>query len=428
MAAYARNIFTSRQMLRVLIVAYGGAHVAMVMPLRLALIEAGYEPVVLALTTTPQVYRSQNIPHIRFIDHVDMTDSRIDHWGKHLSEKYHKDGIGISQQESIAYLGASFVDLIDEVGQTAALARYADLGLNALSPVNTLKHILQREGIGAVIATDSPRAERAALLAAASLKLPNLCAAGSFVSIGIDFLARADHGQRICVFNQRMATQLAVAGRPLHSVRITGNPAFDDLNQPGDIALRSQLRSQRGLNEASQVVLWAEQPEPGNPVLPVAVRNQLAALCSQHGWQLLIRLHPSSQAHGVSEALPPTALVSPREESIRHALLVCDTVVTLTSTVGLEALIMDKDLLIVNISQYSDHVDYSAGDGACVVCNRSDIETALLDIFNCVPHVLELQENRRQTPHSGGAARVIVENLRELIEEARDDEAQETST
>ena len=418
MAAYAHNTFTSKQMLRVLIVAYGGAHVAMAMPLRLALIESGYEPVILALTTTTQVYRSQNIPVTRFIDHVDIKDSRIDQWGKYLSKNHHKEGIGISHGESIAYLGASLVDLIDEVGEAEALARYAALGLNALTPVNTLKHIIKRERIGAVIATDSPRAERAALLAAASLGLPNLCAASSFVSIGVSFLSRADQGQRICVFNQRIATQLLAAGRPPHSIRITGNPAFDNLNRPDDETLRSQLRSQRGLSGTRHVVLWAEQPEPSNPDLPVAVRNQLAALCYQHGWQLLIRLHPSSQAHGSNEALPSTAMVSPREESIRHALLICDTVVTLTSTVGLEALIMGKNLLIVNISEYSQFVDYRAEDGACVIGSQGDIEMALLDIFNRAPRILELQEKRRQTPYSGGAARTIVENLKELIVES----------
>ena len=403
---------------RVLIVAYGGAHVAMAVPLRLALIESGYEPVILALTTTTQVYGSQGIPFTRFVDHVDITDKRIDQWGRYLSRTHHKEGIGISLAESIAYLGASFVDLIDEFGEPEALARYETAGLYALSPVNTLKLIIKRERIDAVIATDSPRAERAALLAAASLGLPNLCAAGSFVSIGISFLSLADQGQRICVFNQRMAMQLIAAGRPAHSVRVTGNPAFDNLNQLEDCTLRRQLRGQRGLNKASRVVLWAEQPEPGNPALPVAVRNQLAALCSKNGWQLLIRLHPSSQAHDASKPLPATAMVSPREESIRHALLTCDVAVTLTSTVGLEALVMGKDLLIVKVSQYSQFVDYRADDGAYVINSLGEMETALLDIFNRAPHVLVLQENRLQTPHSGGAAVAIVDNLAELIKQS----------
>ena len=405
-------------MLRVLIVAYGGAHVAMALPLRLALIESGYEPIILALTTTTQVYGSQHIPFARFIDHVDIADNRIDQWGKYLSRTHHKEGIGISHAESIAYLGASFVDLIDEVGEREALTRYETAGLNALSPVNTLKRIIKNERIDAVIATDAPRAERAALLAAASLGLPNLCAAGSFVSIGIAFLSLVNQGQRICVFNQRMAMQLIAAGRPAHTIRVTGNPAFDNLNQPNDHILRCQLRSQRGLMDSSRVVLWAEQPEPGNPALPVKVRNLLAMLCSRNGWQLLIRLHPSSQAHCANESLPVTAMVSPREESIRHALLTCDVAVTLTSTVGLEALVMGKDLLIVNISQYSQFVDYRADDGAYVINSLGEIETALLNIFNRAPHVLVLQKNRRQTPHSGGSARGIVDNLAELKEEA----------
>ena len=405
-------------MLRVLIVAYGGAHVAMAVPLRLALIESGYEPVILGLTTTKQVYSSLSIPFTHFLDHVNIEDERINKWGKQLGATHHKEGIGISAAESIAYLGASFVDLIDEVGEREAMARYETASLSALLPVNTLKRIIQRERIDAVIATDSPRAERAALLAAASLGLPNLCAAGSFVSIGLSFLRLADHGQRICVFNQRMAMQLIAAGRPADSIRVTGNPAFDNLNLPDDNLLRHQLRGQRGLKRTSRVVLWAEQPEPENPGLPIAMRNHLAMVCSQNGWQLLIRLHPSSQAHCAADPLPVTALVSSRNESIRHALLTCDVAVTLTSTVGLEALVMGKDLLIVNISQYSQFVDYRAEDGAYVISSMDEIETALFAIFNRAPQVIALQENRAQTPHAGQSALAIVDNLAELIKES----------
>ena len=110
-------------------------------------------------------------------------------------------------------------------------------------------------------------------------------------------------------------------------------------------------------------------------------------------------------------------MVSSRDESIRHALLTCDVAVTLTSTVGLEALVMGKDLLIVNISQYSQFVDYRAEDGAYVINSLGEIETALLDIFNRTPHVVALQENRLQMPRYGGAACAIVDNLAELIEE-----------
>ncbi len=402
-------------MQRILIAAYGGAHVATALPLRQALISSGYDPVMLALTTTVLSYKSQNIPFIRFLDHVDISEKRIAHWGDHLSRTHHRDGIGISTEESVAYLGASWVDLMDEVGEVAALARYERLGLNALCPVRTLIHIMRQERISAVISTDSPRAERAALLAAKSLGLPNLCVAGSFVSIGINFLCLPDQGQRICVFNQQMADQLAQAGRPTSSIRITGNPAFDNLNQPGDDALRAQLRSQRGLHNLSWVVLWSEQPEPANASLPVAVRQQLAAVCDKYGWQLMIRLHPSSQAHGASEPLPPSAMVSPREESIRHALLQADVVVTLTSTVGLEALVMGKHLLVANISQYSKFVDYRTGDGAYVVDSQSDIEAALLEIFHIKPRVQVVQQGRHQNPHVSGAAQAIIENLKELI-------------
>ncbi len=397
-------------MKRVLVAAYGSAHVAAAVPLYRELLHTGLQPVMLGLTTAADTLRRQGIPFVHFLDHVDIGDPAVKRWGQFLCEFHHREGIGISRDESMAYLGASMAELVEDIGEEAALASYAAKGLNALLPVRTLARIIETEQIDAVIATDSPRAERAALTAAAQLKLPSLCVLTSFPHIGLDYLKRSDNGAVICVLNERIRQQLIAAGREPASVVVTGNPAFDALIGADAPARRSQLRAQAAIAPDERAVLWAEQPEPGNPALPNAMRETLAAACATNGWKLIARLHPSSQA-GSTVSLPEGALLSPRTQSVRDALLICDAVVTFTSTIGFEALFLDKPVVVAAISQYSHFVDYREDDGVFVVNAMAAVEPALASFFADDAHAQRLARFRRTLPRSGQAASAIIQCL-----------------
>lgn len=397
-------------MKRVLVVSYGGAHVAAAMPLHGALLDAGLEPVMLGLTTAADMLRRHGVPARRFLDYVDLQDPDVRRWGDYLCGFHHRDGIGISREESMAYLGAGMAELVRELGEAAALARYRELGLNALLPVQTVRHIIAAEQVDGVIATDSPRAERAALNAAAQLGLPSVCLVTSFPDIGLPYLQRSDNGAVMCVLNDRFKQQLVAAGRSPASVEVTGNPAFDALVVPEADALRDSLRAKDGLQRGEWTVLWAEQPEPDNPALPVRMRERLAQICTSNGWRLLVRLHPSSQA-GTALALPDGVLVSPRTESVRDALLKSDVVVTFTSTIGFEALVLDKPVVVAAVSQYSRFVDYRETDGVRVVDSLDGVEPALLGFFRNDATARALALHRQAMPRSGRAASTIVECL-----------------
>jgi hypothetical protein len=395
---------------RVLLAAYGGAHVAVAIPLHHALLEAGLEPVVLGLTTAAEVFERHGIACKRFIDYVDLQDAEIRRWADYLCPLHHREGIGIRKEESAAYLGASMAELVRDVGEAEALARYRRSGLNAFVPAAVLRDILRREAIDGVIATDSPRAERAALNAAAELGLPSVCVVSNFPDIGLHYLRRADNGAVMCVLNERIRAQLVDAGRSPDSVVATGNPAFDALTSPDDPVLRTRLREQAGIGQDDWTVLWAEQPEPADPQLPLRMREHLARVCRVNGWRLLVRLHPSSQA-SAREAMPPYALTSPRSEHVRDALLKSDAVVTFTSTIGFEALVLDKPVVVAALSQYSAFVDYRETDGVLVVDSLDAVEPALVSLFRGDETAQILAAHRRAMPRNGRAAQAIVQCL-----------------
>lgn len=390
--------------MHVFLTMYGGAHVALAVPLMHELARRGHRLTVLALTTAGPACERHGIPHCRPIAFAELAHPLVQRLGRRLLPRHHTDGIGLSEDESIAYLGESFRELVEDLGEEAAEDLYAEQGLNAFFPVRFLTRALRAVAPDAVVSTDSPRMERAALHAARRLCLPGLCAVSSFPDIGMHFLRQPEHGDVLCVYSDKVRRQFVDVGRDPARIFVTGNPAWDALADPAPRAQRDAARRERGLTNADTVVLWAEQPEPGNEELPRRVRYELNRICrATPGWRLLVRLHPSS-TDPAKERIPDGALASPRTEPLLSALHVADVVVTLTSTVGYEALLLGKPAVIVQISRFSHLVDYSPEEGALVIGALEELPDAIRTVTTDTPTARLLRDNRARLPQPGGAA------------------------
>lgn len=127
----------------------------------------------------------------------------------------------------------------------------------------------------------------------------------------------------------------------------------------------------------------------------------------------MVRLHPSS-TDPTKESIPDGALASPRDEPLLSALNIADIVVTLTSTVAYEALLMGKQVLVLRMSRFSHLVDYSPEDGALVIDSLDSIPEALRTLATSNPVSAQLRENRDRLPRLGGASRRVADVLEEL--------------
>ena len=106
-----------------------------------------------------------------------------------------------------------------------------------------------------------------------------------------------------------------------------------------------------------------------------------------------------------------------RTEPLLAALHTADVVVTMTSTVGYESLLLDKPLIVLEMSQFSHTVDYSADDGALLVRSLEDLRVGIRTLTTANTQSERLQQNRRALPRPGGAAKRVadrIENIRAL--------------
>lgn len=392
--------------MKVFLTAYGGGHVTAIIPTYKELLRRGHQCQFLALTTAAEVARRHGIPYSRPIDYVDMDAPMVQTWGARLAERHHTDGKGLTREESVAYLGVSFCDLAADIGETAAWVRYEKLGLNAFTPVYFMRSVLTREAPDVVVATTSPRMERAALRAAYQLNIPSLCMVELFGLMEEPWLSRPDNGHVLAVSRSEVIDRLAAAGRQRSDIFLTGNPMFDQLADPALHEAGRAWRRERRVADHEKLVFWAEQPEPLDPELPRKVRQHLAAVCRANGWRLAVRLHPSSTDASM-ERIAEECLQSHAHEPLSHVIHACDVAVTLTSTVGWEALLAQKPLLVLTISPFSHAVTYGNDDGALALHALEDAEHGLRLLLRGGAEADRLAALRRALPAPGEATRRI---------------------
>ncbi|MFN3437924.1 MAG: hypothetical protein ACK41V_09540 [Acidovorax sp.] len=328
-------------MKKILFVTYGSGHVRMVVPVAHALAARGVAQVqVLALTTAAPVARSAGLDVLQFKDFITPQDTDALVHGRRLMAGM--TGPIADPAETEAYLGLCWAELEEDVGPQEAARRYERDGRQAFLPRRVLQRIVEQVAPAVVVATNSPRAERAALMAARELGLPSVCMVDLFCLDEV-WIRQGGFADCVCVLNEAVRQFLITEGRNPEEVSATGNPAFDALGDPVQVEAGRLLRKERGWNN-KKLLLWPTQVEPafhpfngqsGNPQLPVmAMTEVIAWLMARQDAVLCVR----PRAGETPPSLPQDAriVVVGQETPLARLLHAVDVVVTLNSTVGLE--------------------------------------------------------------------------------------------
>ncbi len=349
-------------MSRILFVAYGGGHVAALEPVYQAAKQAGHDVRFLALTTAQSYLQQRHIPFLRFRDLPGNDLPDVVAYGTTLASELANGPV--DREESIAYLGLNFRDLVATAGQQGARDAFRAQGRQAFLPVGTMKAALEWIRPDLVLATSSPRVERATILAAGELAIPSVCIVDLFCKVEALWVGAAGFANRVCVLNSFVRDLLLAAGRDADEVVVTGNPSFDMLATTASEG--NMLRLRRNWNDGRVNVLWASQVEPsahpftgtpGNANLPRIIETELRRIVSnRQDIRLVVRYHPSERVQFVPMQ---NVEFSPTSEPLAPLLHAVDIVVVMTSTVGLEAHLVGKPVVSVGGSVYDIDVPFA---------------------------------------------------------------------
>ena len=369
------------------LVCYGGGHAKMILPVVKSLqADEQTDVIVLALTTAASFFQNAGI---KCLTMNSVTEFGAKSWRKLGEELVSTESLSslISYDDSVAYHGVNFAELVATYGEEKAYSLYATSGRQAFFPFNFFCDLLSKVRPDLVIATNSPRSERACIEAARHLSIPSVCLVDMFALHEVKWIAKNGFADKVCVLNEHVKSFFESRGRAAKDVVVTGNPAFDTVNS-AQVRNRALELINSNINYRDKfVILYASQPEPllhpfsgieGNPELPRDIETLLRNYVAQkNNIHLIIRYHPSEK---VTFYDSDNVSFSPNNEALHPLLHVADIVVVTASTVGLEAHLASKHVVSVDCSIFTEDAPFSKmGISDGVPC--PDSISAYLDDF-----------------------------------------------
>jgi len=337
----------------VLFVTYGGGHAQMVTPVIRELEgRSDIRVEAIALTTAGPIFKRERIPYKGFKHFIRPDDRDAIRWGKKLAGTHHNPEGGIEEDESIAYLGLSYWDLVVRFGKAEAARLWETRERHAFLPLTVMERIIGQIKPDLVVTTNSPRSECAAIQVAKGRRIPTLSMVDLF-GLGHFYPLEADYITVLC--NRVIENLEQETHRPRASYLITGNPAFDhalDYDGPIDYAWRRQHFPK--VPEVAKTLLWIDIPAhrnlQKNEILlrddheVVRDLNTLATAAQRNDCMLLVRPHPSQRRGLYHEWLKtaPQHVMYAGDVPLYPLLNAVDLVCTYTSTVSIEALLMRR--------------------------------------------------------------------------------------
>jgi len=148
-----------------LFVAYGGGHINALLPVIRVLSKIpDYNIEVLGLTTAAAILEKEGIPYFGFRHLITEDDKSALSWGEKLAKDTNHQSV--THEETVAYLGLSYMDLINRLEKDEAERLYAEKDRKAFLPLSVTEKLFEKIRPDLVVATSAPRTEQAAILAA----------------------------------------------------------------------------------------------------------------------------------------------------------------------------------------------------------------------------------------------------------------------
>ena len=381
---------------RVLAVAYGGGHVAMLLPVldELRRRRPHLQLQLLALTTARRAALEAGWQPLGYESLLHLLQPAERELALTLGRELqagntHPD---VPESETLAYLGINAWSLQRQLGPGEAARVLEQRGRQGFFPLEFMRRVLRALRPDLVLATNSPRSEHAALEAARLDDIPGVAVLDLFAQPGDPFAARSGRPTRVCVLADAVRDNLLAAGWEPERIAVTGNPAFDALHQPRAHEQARRLRldwAQRWGRDPGKLVLLATQPEPrahpasrwpAGDALPLAMEAAARAWVLQRAQASLVVRHHPNHWHRAPRA-EDTAQVRfsvATQEPVEGLVLAADAVVVQSTTVGLQAAVAGRPVLSLQGSPGALWgLDYAALGVARGVPTLDDLPQAL---------------------------------------------------
>lgn len=410
---------------KALFICYGGGHADALIPIINYLrSERVIEVEAIGVNLAADKLRTAGIPCKSLSNYLDVRSVEV---GFPLAKERHNFSSKVSFADSIAYYGFTMSDLIDEVGVDAAYQILDIFDRRTMFPVKTMMRILDMELPDVVITTTMNRFEAAALYAAGRMGIPSVKVEDLIGKINKTFpdkiqvdteeerqnlllngfksqqiILKSELSDPIVMGYYELIHQRQLNTRPTafavlceyakktimqrgvdpDTIHITGQPAFDRHPEFLQKTDKKSICERIGLNPDLPIVTFMSQP---NREREDVFRTLVSAIAKLpfNVIEFVVKLHPNEDGkiqRFILEELKVKGVHIVNGIDSRELTAVSDMVVTVSSTTGLEAAVMGKTLVYINITDKPDVIPFEQM-GIGVRCTTVD---ELYGIFKSV--------------------------------------------
>jgi len=211
------------------------------------------------------------------------------------------------------------------------------------------------------------------------------------------------------------------SGIPEEKIIITGNPRFDTLFKRNRIEDRNKIFAKYKLDPNKKLIVFTSQPIQEREKLLNAVFNTLKKLPEM---QLIVKLHPSESAllyYQIMDMIKLNNAIIVEDIEIYELLNAADCVLTSFSATGLEAMMLDKPVISINLTGELDRMPYAESGAALGVYHEDELAPAIMRalINDAVREKLKVSREkfveRYNYKMDGQAAKRVIDLFDEII-------------
>lgn len=390
-------------MAKAFFICYGGGHADAIIPIiKYLMNKTDIQIEAIGVNLAADKLRKAGIPCKSLSNYLNIRSVEI---GFPLAKERHNFNSGVSFADSIAYYGFTMSDLIDEIGEKAAYQILDIFDRRTMFPVQTMMRILDFEQPDVVITTTMNRFEAATLCAAGKMGIPSVKVEDLIGKINKTFpdkiqvdteeerqnlIASGFKPQQIIlkseledpivmgyyeIIHQRQLdirpTAFAVLcnyakkiiverGVEPKSIYITGQPAFDRHPEFLENSNKYTVSKKLGVNPNLPLVIFMSQPNREREEVFRTLVEAITIL-PPNTIEFVVKLHPNEDGkiqRLILSQLHIQGIHIVKNIDSRELIAVSDMVVTVSSTTGLEAAVMGKTLVYINVTDRPDVIPF----------------------------------------------------------------------
>lgn len=220
-----------------------------------------------------------------------------------------------------------------------------------------------------------------------------------------------------------------VSAYPENSVVVTGQPRYDILYHANEIYNKEQFLKKYNINKNHKIVLWTTQCHGlSDDENNANFKAMFGTLQNLQDVTLILKQHPGEgkkYTKMIEDALKYCHLnivIPPKDSDTYEQLYVCDLMITRHSTTAMEAVALNKPVIVLNLSGKPDIINYVEEGVALGVYRENNLKIAIEKLLD---DDSELAENRRSYIEKylykidGKSTERVVQLIKKMLDEKK---------